>query len=202
MTPRLAPPLITSAWLNSDTSLDIPDFRGRLLVIEAFQMLCPGCVSHGLPQVQRVAQAFPRDQVAVIGLHTVFEHHEAQGTREAIAAFAHEYRLGFPIGIDRQDGRLPATMTAYNMQGTPTLVVVDRMGMRRFQRFGHVDDLTLGSILGTLLAEPIAGEASDVSKSAVGTEVSAQGLPESHAEEQPIACSPDGCTLPEAPEAQ
>ena len=158
MTLRPAPPLLTSEWLNSDRPLDIRDFHGRILVIEAFQMLCPACVSHGLPQAQRIAQAFPSDQVAVIGLHTVFEHHEAQGTREALAAFAHEYRLNFPIGIDRQDGRLPATMTAYNMQGTPTLVVVDRSGMRRFQRFGHVDDLTLGSILGTLLAQPLASK--------------------------------------------
>lgn len=154
MTLRPAPPLLTSGWLNAVKPLDIPDFRGRVLVIEAFQMLCPGCVAHGLPQAQRIAQVFPNDQVSVIGLHTVFEHHEAQGTREALAAFVHEYRLSFPIGIDRQDGHLPATMTAYNMQGTPTLVVIDRSGFRRFQRFGHVDDLALGSIIGTLLAEP------------------------------------------------
>lgn len=162
MTPRLAPPLLTSGWLNSVKPLDIPDFRGRVLVIEAFQMLCPGCVSHGLPQAQRIAQVFPNDHVAVIGLHTVFEHHEAQGTREALAAFAHEYRLSFPVGIDQQDGHLPATMTAYNMQGTPTLVVIDRNGFRRFQQFGHVDDLTLGSILGTLLAEPLRASEPEV----------------------------------------
>lgn len=158
MKPRLAPPLVTSAWLNTSKPLDISDFRGKILVIEAFQMLCPGCVSHALPQAHRIAQTFPKDQVAILGLHTVFEHHEAQGTRASLAAFAHEYRLTFPIGIDRQEGRLPITMTAYNMQGTPTLVVVDRHGMRRFQRFGHVDDLTLGSVLGALMSEP-AGSA-------------------------------------------
>lgn len=107
MKPRPAPALVTSAWLNSSKPLDIPDFSGKVLVIEAFQMLCPGCVSVGLPQVQRVARLFPKEQVAVIGLHTVFEHHEAQGTREALEAFAHEYQLAFPIGIDQQDGRLP-----------------------------------------------------------------------------------------------
>lgn len=154
-----APPLLTDGWLNSPKPLDIPDFRGRILVMEAFQMLCPGCVAQGLPQVQRIAQVFPSDRVAVIGLHTVFEHHEAQGTRAALAAFAHEYRLTFPIGIDRQVDGFPATMAAYNMQGTPTLVVIDRGGFCRFQRFGHVDDLTLGSILGTLLAEPISAAA-------------------------------------------
>lgn len=149
-----APKLVTSGWLNTNKPLDIPDFRGRVLVIEAFQMLCPGCVAHGLPQAQRIAEVFPRDQVAVIGLHTVFEHREAQGTREALAAFAHEYRLSFPIGIDQQADPLPATMTAYGMEGTPTLIIIDRNGVHRFQRFGHVDDLTLGSILGTLLVAP------------------------------------------------
>ena len=34
-----APPLQTSGWLNTNKSLDIPDFRGRGLIIEAFQML-------------------------------------------------------------------------------------------------------------------------------------------------------------------
>lgn len=158
MTTRTAPPLLTSGWLNTSEPLDVSDFRGRVLVIEAFQMLCPGCVSHGIPQAQRIAQTFPSDQVAVVGLHTVFEHHEVQGTREALAAFAHEYRLSFPIGIDRQNGRLPATMTAYEMQGTPTVVVIDRGGVRRFQKFGHIDDLSLGSIIGTLLREPPGGE--------------------------------------------
>lgn len=151
---RPAPALVTSDWLNTAKPLDIPDFKGRVLVIEAFQMLCPGCVANGLPQVKRVAQMFPRDQVAVIGLHTVFEHHEAQGTREALVAFAHEYRLSFPIGIDKQEGRLPVTMTAYQMEGTPTLVVIDRNGFLRFQHFGHVEDMALGSILGSMLAEP------------------------------------------------
>lgn len=179
MIPRLAPPLLTSDWLNSTRPLDIDDFRGRVLVIEAFQMLCPGCVTHGLPQAQRIAQAFPSDQLAVIGLHTVFEHHEAQGSREALAAFAYEYRLSFPIGIDRQDGDLPQTMTAYGMQGTPTLVVIDRDGFRRFQRFGHVDDLTLGCILGTLLVQPNAADA-DVASSAAAS------------------CDEGGCSAPTA----
>jgi hypothetical protein len=48
-------------------------------------------------------------------------------------------------------------MTAYAMQGTPTLVVVDRAGRRRLQHFGQVDDLALGSLIGTLLAESADG---------------------------------------------
>ena len=89
-------------------------------------MLCPGCVSHGLPQAQRVRATFPQEQVAVIGLHTVFEHHAAM-TPVALQAFLHEYRIGFPVGVDRADPEspIPLTMRAYAMQGTPTLVLID-----------------------------------------------------------------------------
>lgn len=178
MKPRPAPALDTTAWLNTPRALTLDDFRGRVLVIEAFQMLCPGCVSHGLPQAQRIAKSFSRDDVAVIGLHTVFEHHDAQGRPEALAAFAHEYRIDFPIGIDRQtEHGLPATMTAYGMQGTPTLVVIDRNGLRRFQRFGHVDDLALGAVIGALSSEPPA--TASPSRASAG-------------------CDTDGCPIPEA----
>ena len=88
---RAAPPLIVSQWFNTDKPLSLEALRGKVVVIEAFQMLCPGCVSHALPQAQRVAAAFSTNDVAVIGLHTVFEHHEAMRP-EALKAFLHEYR--------------------------------------------------------------------------------------------------------------
>ncbi len=64
-----------------------------------------------MPQAKRVAETFDDQDVVVIGLHTVFEHHSAQGTRDALAAFLHEYRITFPVGIDMptQDGVLKGT---------------------------------------------------------------------------------------------
>ena len=64
-----APELAVSEWLNTDTPLTLAGLRGQVVVIEAFQMLCPGCVAHGLPQAQRVQSAFGRDLV-VLGLHS------------------------------------------------------------------------------------------------------------------------------------
>lgn len=121
----------------------------------AFQMLCPGCVSHGLPQAGRVRALFAEEDLAVVGLHTVFEHHEAQGSREALAAFLHEYRIDFPVGIDAQadDGGPPKTMRTYEMQGTPTTLLIDREGRLRLHKFGRLDDLRLGAAIATLLGE-------------------------------------------------
>ena len=155
MDPKPAPERQTTAWLNTDTPLDLEQLRGRVVVVHAFQMLCPGCVSHGIPQAQRIAELFARAPLTVVGLHTVFEHHEAMGV-EALRAFVQEYRIRFPVGVDAPgpDGdAMPRTMRAYGMQGTPTIVLIDAQGRRRRQVLGVHDDLLLGAEIGTLLAE-------------------------------------------------
>lgn len=155
MTPEPAPPWLTSAWLNSDTPLGLEDLRGRVVFLHAFQMLCPGCVAHALPQAQRVAELFTDQRLVVVGLHTVFEHHSAMGL-ESLRAFVHEYRIGYPVGVDMAsaDGRaIPRTMAAYEMEGTPTTVLIDAQGRRRSQTFGVLDDLLLGAEIAGLLGE-------------------------------------------------
>ncbi len=148
-----APPLDCAQWFNTAEPPTLAALRGRVVAIEAFQMLCPGCVLHGLPQVQRVAATFGSD-VAVIGLHTVFEHHAAQGP-EPLQAFLHEWRIRFPVGVDAPGpGALPRTMAAYGLQGTPTLVLIDRAGRLRARHFGQVSDLALGAEIMVLVREP------------------------------------------------
>lgn len=149
-----APDWHVSQWFNTDRPLTLADLRGRVIALHAFQMLCPGCVANGIPQAQRIARTFDPAQVAVIGIHTVFEHHEAM-TPAALAAFIHEYRLTFPIGVDQpgNPGPIPRTMAAYAMQGTPSLILIDRRGRMRQRHFGHLPDLVLGVAIGTLLAE-------------------------------------------------
>lgn len=151
---RPAPEWQTGQWLNSDRPLSLADFRGRVVALHAFQMLCPGCVQHGLPQAQRIARLFDASRVAVIGLHTVFEHHDVM-TPEALEVFVREYRLTFPIGIDlpAETGSIPRTMAAYQMQGTPTLVLIDRAGRLRKQSLGVEDDMRVGADIAFLLAE-------------------------------------------------
>lgn len=151
---RPAPALDVAQWLNAAEPLTLEQLEGRIVVIEAFQMLCPGCVSHGLPQAMRIRETFSNEDLVVIGLHSVFEHHAVQ-TPQALAAFLHEYRIGFPVAVDTpgETGGLPKTMAAYAMQGTPTLILIDRLGRRRAQHFGHVTDLRLGAEIMTLITE-------------------------------------------------
>lgn len=150
----LAPPILASEWLNTSDPLTLQALHGRVVAIECFQMLCPGCVSHGLPQAMRIAQTFRPEDVAVIGLHCVFEHHAAM-TPVSLRAFLHEYRIRFPVAVDRagENGPLPQTMAAYALEGTPTLLLIDRKGRLRARHFGSVPDLALGAEIMMLVQE-------------------------------------------------
>jgi len=152
-------PLRVARWFNTPQPLALDALRGRVVAVHAFQMLCPACVSHGLPQAARLHEMFGRNDLVVIGLHTVFEHHAVMGA-DALQAFIHEYRLRFPIGIDEPDprGSLPKTMAAWDLQGTPSLLLFDRLGRLQLKHFGHLDDLALGVVLGQLMAQRDAHE--------------------------------------------
>jgi peroxiredoxin len=154
----LAPEWQTTRWFNVDAPLSLAELRGKVVVLHAFQMLCPGCVSHGLPQARSVAQQFDPGELVVVGLHTVFEHHAVM-TEQALQVFIHEYRLEFPIAVDRPapDGGVPLTMRAYGLRGTPSLLLIDRGGVLRLHEFGRIADLALGAAIGQLLAERTAG---------------------------------------------
>ncbi|WP_439636795.1 peroxiredoxin family protein [Oceanicaulis sp.] len=156
MSHRLAPDLHVTRWLNTDTAPDLNSLKGRVVMILAFQMLCRGCAVQAVPQARRVRELFSETDLIVLGLHTVFEHHEAQGSEAALSAFIHENRIGFPVGIDTPGtgpAALPATMNDYRMQGTPTLVLIDREGVIQKHRFGHTEDLQLGAEIMSLILE-------------------------------------------------
>lgn len=181
--PSLAPPLDTLAWLNTAAPLTLADLKGKVVVIHAFQMLCPGCVVHGIPQAGAVYELYRQQDVQVIGLHTVFEHHDVM-TKDALSAFIHEYKIPFPVAIDRpSDSQLiPHTMEAYQMQGTPTLIIVDKNGYVRLNHFGRMSDMQVGNIIGQLLRE--SSQATGIS-----------GEPNSANSDTSKRCDDDGCSV-------
>jgi hypothetical protein len=123
-------------------------------VLAAFQVLCPNSIASGIPQAQRIFETFEPKDVAVIGLHATFEHHDAFNSA-VLKAFIHEYRLKFPIALDQPNtaSPIPHTMERYKMRGTPSLVLIDRHGLVRKHAFGAVDDLRMGAEIGALTQE-------------------------------------------------
>ena len=133
-------PLTVQEWLNSPEGYNLDVKAPRVKVIHAFQMLCPGCVYHGIPQTIELYERLKDHNVDVVGLHTVFENHHAMGP-ESLKVFIKEFRLPFPVGIDQHvDGKwMPETMKAYDLQGTPSTIVIDQQGEIRVKHFGIID---------------------------------------------------------------
>ncbi len=176
----LAPEWHISDWLNTKKPLSLASLRGQVVLIEAFQMLCPGCVSHGLPMASKAHQIFARHGLQVIGLHSVFEHHDVQGSKAALEAFAHEYKIQFPLAIDARDpdNHLPLTMRSYRLRGTPSQILIDREGYIRLHDFGQTDPMVLGAEIMALLNEkpiPVADQDTQTMED---------------------NCGPDGCRVP------
>ena len=150
-----APELQIKKWLNTESDISLESLIGKVVVIHTFQMLCPGCVIHALPQTQKIFQFFNGDNVSVFAIHTVFEHHSAMQL-DSLQAFLYEFKYTFPVGIDTPDPEgdpIPLTMSAYACRGTPSLILIDKKGNIRSHYFGVVEDMQIGAEIMGLVME-------------------------------------------------
>ena len=149
----LAPELAVSEWFNTPEKITLASLHGRPVFVHAFQLLCPGCVSEAIPQVQRIEQIFGKTDLAIVGIHTVFEHHAAM-TPTTLQAFLHEYRIRSPVGVNLADGQsdIPVTMRRYGLRGTPSSVLIGRDGRIIHHAFGVEADMVLGARIAMALS--------------------------------------------------
>jgi Redoxin len=151
--PENPPALVTAQFYNAPEAPTLASLKGKVVVLVGFQMLCPGSLRHALPQAERLARTFSADEVAVIGLHMVFENHKDMAPSQ-LEPFLKSERISIPVLVDEQNGAgVPKTMEAYGMQGTPTLLLFDRQGRLRRHYLGAVDDVRLGAEVMALAIE-------------------------------------------------
>src|ERR1700678_517174 len=147
-TQNAAPELLVDRWFNTDHPLTLSGLRGRVVVLAAFQVLCPDSIASGVPQARRIYETFAPRDVAVIGMHTRLEHHDAFNSA-VLKAFIQEYRLKFPIALDQPNpaGPIPHTMERYNMRGTPSLVLMNLGDAVEIEVFGAVVSRRIGDVV-------------------------------------------------------
>lgn len=155
--PENPPELVASRWYNTkDASKDtttLKSNKGKVVVVAVFQMMCPGSAKYGLPQAMRLRQGFAETEVAVIGLHMAFENF-AEQSPDKVDAFLKHSGITIPVAYDKPNGEgLPATMEAYELQGTPAILIFDRQGRLRRHYLGAVDDLRIGAEIMALVME-------------------------------------------------
>jgi len=211
MTPKVkigltAPLLSTSAWLQGDP-VNFDTLTGRVVLVEVFQVNCPGCFLHTLPQAIMLHQKYAAHGLSVLGLATAFEDFELNTlenlqrliqmsevigeTHRRLAQYGKlsagklRYRIPFPVAMDKLIKRQQAvsetevsafisanvpdfgaqtaalqqqlrkrvknflesrryvaeTFDRFNLQGTPSHIIVDKSGILCACEFGGFAEL-------------------------------------------------------------
>ena len=133
-----APSLTVDHWFNlpdGRESLDIADYRGKVVYFYGFQSWCPGCHSHGFPTLQELIRRFEgEDDVAFVAVQTTFEGFHTNTAANALKT-AQRYDLDVPVGHSGSEGRRSELMRDYRTGGTPWTVIIDGNGIVRFNDF-------------------------------------------------------------------
>lgn len=150
---QTAPILEADEWFNSE-GVTLNELRGKVVVLEFFQLWCPGCNAFSIPLMTRWSQETFADEpgIAFISIHTVFEGHDVQ-TNDRLARFLIDKNMRQPIAVDRHrgDNPVPVTMQRYRTGGTPCIVIVDQQGIVRFKHLGAFDPQPIEAFMRQLL---------------------------------------------------
>ncbi len=154
---RQAPQWDILEWINSDGG-NIDTLRGKVIIVDFFQLWCPGCNKFSGPLMKRwqskLADEINAGRLVLVKIHTVFEGHSYQ-TVQRLKSYVKENEITMPVGVDRHIGnrRIPETMRRYNTRGTPEMAVIDTDGVIRFQKFGFFDPAAVEPMIVALLAQ-------------------------------------------------
>jgi len=100
-----APNVKVSDWIQG-LPTNIDKLIGNIIVIEVFQVNCPGCFLYGLPQAISIYEKYKDEGVKVFGMATAFEDYD-KNTLENLQLLLSEGRIiGETYKMLRQYGKL------------------------------------------------------------------------------------------------
>ena len=149
-----APELVVSEWINKDPGT-LTSMKGKVVVIDFFQMWCPGCNNFSGPLMFQLEEKYKkRDDIVFISMHTVFEGHSYQ-TPADLKEYVIEKGIKHSVGIDAyDDGQYtPVTMKKYRTGGTPCITIIDKNGYIRFKKLGGFNPDSAFKVVDQLLGE-------------------------------------------------
>jgi|ERR1041384_2800194 thiol-disulfide isomerase/thioredoxin len=106
---ELAPPLRISEWVQGQPTT-LEDLKGKVVVIEVFQVNCPGCFIYGLPEAIELSKSYSIDNVAVLGLATAFEDFDKNNLENLKALVNDRKPIGETLRSLGDQGQLDAEM--------------------------------------------------------------------------------------------
>ena len=135
---KSAPAWTVDNWFNllaNTESIDLSDYRGKVVYLYCFQSWCPGCHKYGFPTLQKLIAAYKNNNnVEFVAVQTTFEGYHTN-TFESAKRTAKQYELNIPIGHSGTAGVRSQLMRDYRTGGTPWTVIIDQSGIVRYNDF-------------------------------------------------------------------
>ncbi len=156
---RQAPEWDVSEWINGP-GVSLKDLRGKVVIVEFFQLWCPGCNNFSIPLMEKWKKTFARElnsgRLVMVSIHTVFEGHAYQNPRR-LKTFLKGKGIDHLVGVDRHinGDEIPETMKRFRTRGTPEMAVIDKKGYIRFQHFGGFEAAAVEDLIRRLLKMPV-----------------------------------------------
>lgn len=131
---KVAPEIELPSLAGDKFSLDAARQRGPVLAA-FFKVSCPTC-QYTFPYLERIAQAYPREKVTVVGV--------SQNERADTAAFAEKFGITFPLSLD--DTHAYPVSNQYGLTNVPTIFLISPDGKIEITCVGwlrvDIDDLS------------------------------------------------------------
>ena len=86
-----APELKVGEWVKGDP-INLKEHKGKVIVVEVFQVNCPGCFIYGIPEAIDTYQKYGNNGAVVLGLATAFEDFD-KNTLENLKLLVNENKV-------------------------------------------------------------------------------------------------------------
>lgn len=110
-------PSLTLPLVASNDSLNLVDFKGRVVYVDFWASWCGPC-RKSLPWLNELQQEFKNQEFVVIGINVDDEE-------QAAIDFLNEFPVQFPVVYDDQG----EAYEQFNPAGIPTSYLIDRQGV-------------------------------------------------------------------------
>jgi thiol-disulfide isomerase/thioredoxin len=121
-----APLFSVSDWVQGEPT-NFDQLTGKVVLVEVFQVNCPGCFLYSLPQALDLHQRYSDKGLTVLGIATAFEDFDKNTLENLLKLVNHHEVIGETLHSLRQHGILLADRLPYRI---PFPLAMDRLVKR------------------------------------------------------------------------
>jgi len=133
------PLLSVSTWVQG-TETNFDRLLGQVVLVEVFQVNCPGCFLYALPQAVDLHRKYSEHGLTILGVATAFEDFDKNNLENLIRLIENGEVVGETLRMLSQQDKLSAGLLPYRI---PFPVAMDRLNKRQ----GEVSDKVITNFI-------------------------------------------------------